>query len=226
MKKHLDTTRPMLSSIRRAFLSGVILLAPLGITFFVFNWLVLGIGGRFKEKLFFFLPPETLADPKLQLFWNLTGTIIVVFLVTLLGFLSRYFVAKYLWTLGERILHNLPVVNTVYTSVKQIVDTFSSQNRAVFEKVVLIQFPKKGSYAIGFLTGDSKGEIRKKTGQPLRNIFVPTTPNPTSGFLIMFHEDDIQELDMSVGEGMKFIISGGAVVPNWTSAASIEDQSE
>ena len=128
----------MLSSIRRAFLSGVVLLAPLGITFFVFNWLVQKIGGSFKAKLFFVIPYDVISDPQLELFWNITATLIVVCLVTLLGFLSRYFVAKYLWSLGERILHNLPGVNTVYTSVKQIVETFSSQNKAVFEKVVLI----------------------------------------------------------------------------------------
>ena len=216
----------MLSSIRRAFLSGVILLAPLGITFFVFNWLVLRIGGSFKAKVFFFVPHDLLFDPSLTLFWDFTATIIVIFLVTVLGFLSRYFVAKYLWTLGERLLHNLPVINTVYTSVKQIVETFSSQNRAVFERVVLIQFPRKGSYAIGFLTGNSKGEIRRKTDMPLRNIFVPTTPNPTSGFLVMLHEDDVQELDMTVGEGMKFIISGGAVVPDWKQIKASQEESE
>ncbi len=216
----------MLSSIRRAFLSGVILLAPLGITFFVFNWLVLRIGGSFKAKVYFFIPHDILFDPSLALFWDFTATIIVIFLVTVLGFLSRYFFAKYLWGLGERLLHNLPVINTVYTSVKQIVETFSSQNRAVFEKVVLIQFPRKGSYAIGFLTGNSKGEIRKRTNLPLRNIFVPTTPNPTSGFLIMLHEDDIEELDMTIGEGMKFIISGGAVVPDWKNIEASQEESE
>ena len=216
----------MLTSIRRAFLSGVILLAPLGITFFVFNWLVLKIGGSFKAKVFFFLPREILTDPKLELFWNVTATIMVVFLVTLLGFLSRYFVAKYLWSIGERLLHTLPVVNTVYTSVKQIIETFSTQNRAVFQKVVLIQFPREGVYAIGFLTSSSRGEIRNQTDTPLKNIFIPTTPNPTSGFLVMFPEDQVKELDMSVGEGMKFIISGGAVVPEWTHSPSIESETK
>ena len=216
----------MLSSIRRAFLSGVILLAPLGITFFVFNWLVLKIGGSFKAKVFFFLPREILTDPKLELFWNVTATIMVVFLVTLLGFLSRYFVAKYLWSIGERLLHTLPVVNTVYNSVKQIIETFSTQNRAVFQKVVLIQFPREGVYAIGFLTSSSRGEIRNQTDKPLKNIFIPTTPNPTSGFLVMFPEDQVKELEMSVGEGMKFIISGGAVVPEWTHSPSIDSETK
>ncbi len=212
----------MLSSLRRAFLSGVVLLAPLGITFFVFNWLVLKIGGSFKTKVFFFVPREIVNDPELALFWNVTATLIVVFLVTVLGFLSRYFVAKYLWSIGERILNNLPVVNTVYTSVKQIIDTFSSQNRAVFQKVVLVQFPRKGAYAIGFLTSNSKGEIKSKVDTPMLNIFVPTTPNPTSGFLVMFPKDEVRELEMSVGEGMKFIISGGAVAPEWTPGKVLE----
>lgn len=216
----------MLTSIRRAFLSGVVLLAPLGITFFVFNWLVLKIGGSFKAKVFFFLPNEILTDPKLELFWNVTATIMVVFLVTLLGFLSQYFVAKYLWSIGERLLNNLPVINTVYTSVKQIIETFSTQNRAVFQKVVLIQFPREGAYAIGFLTSNSRAEIKSKTDKQLKNIFVPTTPNPTSGFLVMLPEDQVKELDMSVGEGMKFIISGGAVVPDWKPAKNIEIEAE
>ena len=211
----------MFASFRRAFFSGVVLLAPLGITFFVFNWLVLKIGGSFKTKVFFFLPREIVSDPQMELFWNITATVLVVCLITLLGFLSRYFVAKYLWSIGERILHNLPVVNTVYTSVKQIIDTFSSENRAVFQKVVIIQFPRAGSYAMGFLTSRSKGEIRNKTEKQMQNVFVPTTPNPTSGFLVMLPEDEVRELDMSVGEGMKFIISGGAVVPNWKPTATL-----
>lgn len=211
----------MLSSIRRAFFSGVVLLAPLGITFFVFNWLVLKIGGSFKAKVFFFLPLEILTDPKLVLFWDLMATLIVVLLVTLLGFFSRYFVAKYLWSIGERLLDSLPVINTVYTSVKQIIETFSTQNRAIFQKVVLIEFPRVGTYAIGFLTSHSKGEIKDKTNTPLKNIFVPTTPNPTSGFLVMLPADQVKELDMSIGEGMKFIISGGAVVPDWNGALPV-----
>jgi len=216
----------MLTSIRRAFLSGVVLLAPLGITFFVFNWLVVKIGGSFKAKVFFFLPKDILTDPKLELFWNVTATLFVVCLVTLLGFLSQYFVAKYLWSIGEKLLNNLPVINTVYTSVKQIIETFSTQNRAVFQKVVLIQFPREGVYAIGFMTSNSRGEIRAKTDGPLKNIFVPTTPNPTSGFLVMLPDDEVKELDMTVGEGMKFIISGGAVVPDWKPVQSIEIEAE
>ena len=98
---------------------------------------------------------------------------------------------------------------------KQIVDTFSTQNKAVFTKVVLVQFPRPDIYALGFLTNEVKGEIQEKTSDFLWNVFVPTTPNPTSGFLVMFPDSEVMELDMTVGEGMKVIISGGALVPVW-----------
>ncbi len=205
----------MISSIRKAFLSGLVLLAPLGITFFVFNWLVVRIGGSFKKQLLFFVPDELIAKENLEMLWNALATIIVLLLITLLGYLSRYVIAKYLFSIGEKVLKNLPIVNTVYTSVKQIVDTFSSDKRAVFEKVALVQFPRPGCFAVGFLTGDTRGEVKGRLEHKSINVFVPTTPNPTSGFLVMLPEDQVQILDMSVGEGMKLIISGGAVVPEW-----------
>ncbi len=213
----------MLISLRKAFFSGIILLAPIGVTYFVFNSLVLKIGGTFRGKLLFFVPQTWIEQENLQMFWNVVATICVLILITLLGYLSRYVVARYLFTIGERILRNVPLVNTVYTSVKQIVDTFSSENRAVFQKVALIQFPQPGNYAIGFLTGTTKGEPQVKTDSNLLNIFVPTTPNPTSGFLIMLPESSVQILDMTVGEGMKLIISGGAVAPPFPRGTTIKE---
>lgn len=201
----------MFASLRKAFFSGVVLLAPIGITFFVFNWMVARIGGSFRDKLLFFIP-VSLRDNQ-QLLWNTVATIAVLLAITGLGFLSRYFIAKYMLSIAERFLNNVPIINTVYTSVKQIVDTFSSQNRNVFQKVVMIQFPRPGAYAIGFTTGKTKGEAQKTTKEKLTNVFVPTTPNPTSGFLVMLPDTEITYMDMTVGEGMKFIVSGGAVVP-------------
>ncbi len=205
----------MFTRLRKSFFSGLILLAPIGITFFVFNWLVIKVGGNVKEPILqlLFIPQDLVSKESLSLVWDTLATLIVLLAITILGFLSRYFIAKYLFSIGEKFLNNVPIINTVYTSVKQIVDTFSSQNRAVFQKVVLVEFPKEGCYALGFLTGDGKGEIQYKTKDHLQNVFVPTTPNPTSGFLVMMKEKDIQILDMSVGQGMKLIISGGAVAP-------------
>lgn len=205
----------MFAKLRKSFFSGIVLLAPIGITFFVFNWLVVQIGGSVKEQLLFFIPEDLISKEGLGMLWNTLATIIVLLIVTLLGFFSRYFIAKFVIGIGERFLNNVPIINTVYTSVKQIVQTFSSQNRAVFQQVVLVEFPKQGCFALGFLTGDAKGEIQMKTDPHLRNVFVPTTPNPTSGFLVMIPQKDIQLLDMTVGQGMKVIISGGAVVPTY-----------
>ncbi len=212
----------MFTSLRKAFFSGIILLAPIGITYFVFNSLVLRIGGTFKGKLLFFIPQNLFERENLQTMWNIVATITVLILITLLGYLSRYFVAKYVFSIGERILNNVPIVNTVYTSVKQIVDTFSSGNRAVFQKVVMVQFPRKGCYALGFLTGTTMGEAQVKTEPELLNIFIPTTPNPTSGFLVMLPKDEIEILQMTVGEGMKMIISGGAVAPKFDPSPKID----
>ena len=107
----------------------------------------------------------------------------------------------------------MPFINTVYRSVKQIVETFGKENRAVFKEVVLVEYPRPNCFVIGFLTNDASGETVEVIGKPLTNVFVPTTPNPTSGFLLMLPPEDIFHLKMSVGEGMKMLISGGAVIP-------------
>ena len=111
-------------------------------------------------------------------------------------------------------LDRVPFINTVYRTVKQIVDTFGQQEKAVFQEVVLIEYPRKRCYVLGFLTSTAMGETQANTGEHIVNIFVPTTPNPTSGFLLMLPEEDITRLKMNIAEGMKLIISGGAVVPD------------
>lgn len=209
-------------SLRTAFFAGVILLAPLGITLLVFSWLVENIGGRFRSHFFFYLPDSLLDQANLVILWNLLATLMVIVLITLLGYLSRYFIGKFTIGIAERIVRTVPFVNAVYGTVKQIVDTFSTQNRAVFQKVVLVEFPRSGVYALGFLTNQVRGEIQGRTDEDLWNVFVPTTPNPTSGFLVMFPVSQVKELDMTVAEGMKVIISGGALVPVWDPALQRE----
>ncbi|MCB1121593.1 MAG: DUF502 domain-containing protein [Verrucomicrobiae bacterium] len=203
----------MLRSLRNAFLTGLVLLTPLGVSLFVFAWLVNNVGGRFSNNLLYFIPVEWRQIENLQLIWNILATLIVFMAITLLGYLSRYFVGKWFLSAAENILDKVPFINTVYKTVKQIVETFSTQQKAVFKKSVLIEYPRKGIWAIGFLTSETQGEVQIKTKRRLKNIFVPTTPNPTSGFLLMIPEDEIYELDMSIGDGMKLIISGGAVAP-------------
>ncbi len=204
-----------LLSARNAFLSGLVLLAPLAVTWVVFSWLVGRIGGGFRP-LFFFYVPNTLRDhPTLEVVWNVLATILVVALITLLGFVSRYVLTAYFGRTAERLINNIPGVGSVYRWVKQIVDTFSAQKRNIFEKVVMVEYPAPGSYVIGFLTNRATGEVQERTAEEIWTVFIPTTPNPTSGFLIFYPRNRVIEMDMTVGEAMKLIISGGTVTPPW-----------
>lgn len=218
-----------LTSLRNAFVTGLVLLAPLAVTWVVFSWLLGQVGGGFRPIFFFFVPETLLAHPSLDIVWNLLATLIVIFLVTLLGYFSRYVFSHYFGQIAERIIQTIPGVSTVYGTVKQIVETFGSSSKNVFSKAVMIEFPRKGTWSIGFLTNKGQGEPQAKTADEVWTVFVPTTPNPTTGFLILLPKREIVELDMSVGDGMKLIISGGTVVPPWTSpgqTAPVEIPSE
>ena len=202
--------RVSITSVRNAFLSGLILLAPLAVTWIVFSWLFEWVGGGFRP-VYLLLLPKSLAQ--FTILWDILATIIVLAMITVLGYLSRYVFGQYFGGLAERFVQNIPGVNTVYNTVKQIVDTFSTQNRNLFSTVVLVQFPRAGVYTIGFLTNRTQGEPQARLGEELWTVFVPTTPNPTSGFLLMIPPREIVELEMSVGDGMKMVISGGTVIP-------------
>jgi uncharacterized membrane protein len=199
-----------LATLRNAFFTGLLLLAPLAVTWMVFSWLFVTIGGSFRPIFDPYLP-QSLRD--LQMLWNILSTFIVLALITGLGWLSRYVLGQYFGSLAERFILSIPGVNTVYTTVKQIVETFGTQNRNLFSKVVLLEYPRKGVWTVGFLTNKSQGEPQAKIADEVWSVFVPTTPNPTSGFLLLVPRRDLVELEMSVGEGMKMVISGGAVVP-------------
>jgi len=186
---------------------------PMGVTIIVINFLLQKLGQPASSFFFWFLDPAWREAPALKLALELLSIVVVFSLITLLGYGSRFVLGRILLGWVENLLDNVPFINTVYRTVKQIVDTFSQQKKAVFQQVVLIEYPRKRSYVIGFLTSTAKGEPQQVTGETIVNIFVPTTPNPTSGFLLMLPESDVTKLDMSIADGMKLIISGGAVVP-------------
>lgn len=210
-----DADDSKLITFRNAFITGLLLLAPLVVTLWALSKIIELVGGTFRPLFFVFLPEFLRDRPSLNIVWDIVATIIVLLLVTGLGYISRHVFGKYLLSVGERIMLSIPGVNAVYKTVKQIVDTFGTQQRNLFSKVVLIEFPRKGSWVIGFLTSRARGEAQAKTNAEVWTVFVPTTPNPTSGFLVFVPTSEIIELEMSVGEGMKLIISGGGVVPPW-----------
>ncbi|WP_404423520.1 DUF502 domain-containing protein [Nibricoccus sp. IMCC34717] len=213
---HEPTPRPgPFATLRNAFLSGLLMLAPLAVTWWVFAWLFEAVGGGFRDHFFFFLPASLRQH---QWVWNILATLIVVILITGLGYISRYVLGQYFGGVAQRFILHIPGVNSVYNTVKQIVDTFGSQSRNSFSQVVLVQFPRTGCYTIGFLTSKVQGEAQAKAGRELWSVFVPTTPNPTGGYMLLLPPEEIIPLDISVGEGMKMVISGGAVTPATTAS--------
>lgn len=208
-------------TLRNAFASGVLLLAPLVVTIWAFTKVVDLLGGTFRPLYEDYLPQSL---QRIPFFWDVLATLVVILLITSLGYLSHYVFGKFFLTLIERLLQNIPGVGAVYNSVKQIVATFGSERRNLFSKVVLVQYPRIGCWSLGFLTNTAQAEPQAKTGVEVWTVFVPTTPNPTSGFLLMLPRSEVIELEMNTGDGMKMILSGGAVVPPWPAPEAAKPQ--
>lgn len=207
-------TSPFIS-LRNAFVSGALLLAPLVVTIWACTKIVDLLGGTFRPLYEDYLPQSL---QRIPFFWDFLAMLVVIILITALGYLSHYVFGKFFLKLLERLLQNIPGVGAVYNSVKQIVATFGSERRNLFSKVVLVQYPRAGCWTLGFLTNKAQAEPQAKTGTEVWTVFVPTTPNPTSGFLLMLPKHEVIELEMNTGDGMKMILSGGAVVPPWPEA--------
>ena len=198
-------------TVRASFFSGLLLLAPLVVTVWAFSKIVELAGGTFRPLYEHYLPQSL---QRIPFFWDVIATFVVLLLITLLGFLSNYVFGKFFFKVIERFIERIPGIGAVYNSVKQIVTTFGTQNRNLFNKVVLVEFPREGVWTLGFLTNKQQGEPQTKISSDVWTVFVPTTPNPTSGFLIMLPSSKVVELDMPVGDGMKMIISGGLYTPS------------
>lgn len=202
----------MIKKLKRSFVTGLVVLLPLGVTFIVIKFLLEKVGQP-ASSLFFGSWSNLLDKQWIEVIASIVSIFIVIAIITLFGWLSKFFLGKSVLKFTEGLIQNIPFINTVYNTVKQIVDTLGKNKQAVFQKAVLVHFPNETMYSIGFLTNRSVGETQDKTKENVCNVFVPTTPNPTSGFLIMVPEDKLIVLDMSVGDAIKLIISGGAVTP-------------
>ncbi len=197
------------AAFRRAFLSGLLLLAPLAVTVWAFFKIIDLFGS--------ILPDSLRGQPGVGLLWDLGATAAMVVLIALLGWLSRYVIGRYLLGVGDRFIREIPGVSAVYSTVKQLVATFGAQGRSAYSKVVLVEFPRASMWTLGFLTNQSPGEAQAALGEEVWAVFVPTTPNPTGGYMVLVPRRAVVELEMSVADGMKMIISGGAIVPPWPS---------
>lgn len=204
-KKH----RPIGLWIRRNFLTGLVIAAPITLTVYVTIAFVDFVDNNVRPLIPKQYNPET--------FLGLTipglGVVIAFISLTLLGALTANLFGRTIIQTGERLVDRMPVVRSIYTALKQIFETAVAQSETSFQKVALIEYPRPGVYAIGFVTTETKGEVRSRIGEDLLSVFVPTTPNPTSGFLLFFPRKDVQILDMSVEEAAKIVISAGLVEP-------------
>jgi uncharacterized membrane protein len=210
MLHHLPTGRPgLLGRLRAYFLTGVIVTAPITITIFLV-WQFVG----FVDTQVGELIPERY-NPETYLPFSLPGLGLLIMLafLTLVGMLTAGLAGRTLVRMGERLLSRMPVVRSVYGTLKQIFETVLAQSSRSFREVVLIEYPRRGLGAIGFVTGPTRGEIQERADEELVNVFLPTTPNPTSGFLLFVPRKDLIHLDMTIEEGIKLVISGGIVAP-------------
>ena len=196
--------KSLLSALRNNFIAGIVVLIPLGITLYLTLFII-----NISSNL---IPKEI--NPNHYLPYNIPGLeiLIAVILITIIGWISLSFIGKRLFNFFESILNKIPIIRTIYSAVEQLIETFTN-SKSDKKTVVLVEYPRKGVYAVGFATKENTGEIKKKAGKELLNVFVPTTPNPTSGFLLMFPKDEVIYLDLSFEEASKFIVSAGSINP-------------
>ena len=216
------------SGLRNSFLTGVVVIAPVGLTV----WLIWSVIGWVDGVVLPFVPsryqPENILNTFLGLDvqLQLRGLGVVFFLIftTFVGWLAKGLLGRSLIRSAERFVNRMPVVRSIYSGVKQIAETVFSQADRSFEKACIVQYPRKGIWAVGFISTPAKGEIRARVNdaQNLLSVFVPTTPNPTSGFLLFFPAEDVIELDMSIEDAAKLVISAGLVYPNENGEIAME----
>ncbi len=199
----------LLARLRNYLLAGIIVTAPISITFFII-WQIVDFFDEWASALI----PEPY-NPERYLPFSLPGLgfLIMLGLLTLIGWFTAGYIGRSVMRLGERVLQRMPVVRSIYGTLKQIFETILAQSSRSFREVVLIEYPRRGLWAIAFVTGPTRGEIQDLSDDELLNVFLPTTPNPTSGFLLFVPKRDVVHLSMSIEEGMKLVISGGIVSP-------------
>ncbi len=194
--------------MKRYLLTGIVVLIPLVITVWVLRLIVTTL-----DQTLFLLPPNLRPEALFGLHIPGLGVVLTLVIVLLTGMVAANFFGRRLLRFGEQLLEKIPVVNSIYSSVKQVSDTLFSSSGQAFRKVLLIRYPHRDSWTVAFQTGIPQGAIAGHLGEPHLNVYVPTTPNPTSGFFLMVPCRDVVELDISVDDALKHIISMGVVEP-------------
>lgn len=208
----------MMSHFRRYLIAGLLVWVPLGITWFVIKFMI-----DLMDQTLLLLPvslrPESLVGFRI---WGL-GVVLTLVILLVTGVIAANLVGRKLVHVGERVLDRIPLVRSIYSSVKQVMETMLAGSGKSFRSVVLIEYPRREIWTLAFLTGEQGvQEIEAKTGRSMSHIFVPTTPNPTSGFFLVMPSEDVIVLDMSIDDGLKLIMSAGVVIPKNRKEALLE----
>lgn len=216
--------------LRGRFLAGVVIAAPIAITIYLVVGLILWIDARVKPLIPDAWNPETYIPDRVSLFgfeFHLglpgLGLLVAVVMLTLLGAVGANLIGRALISAGDRFLSNVPVVKNIYSLFKQLFETIANSQESSFRDMVLVEYPKKGTWCIGFVTAPIKGEIEARLGEGMIGVFVPTTPNPTSGFYMFVPKAEVIDLDMTVEEGAKMIVSVGMVVPEHMTEGMVKE---
>ena len=203
---------------RASFFAGLAIVLPGVITLAVVKWLF-GTVSSFTDTLLFFLPywlgPKAIYQDGVSgpvfWYWSALALLLAVVLVSVVGVLARYYFGKRLIAWADGMMLRVPVLNKIYGTIKQVDEAFTSGKKSSFKTVVLVEYPREGIYSVGFLTSEQAEEVQRKTDKKCVCVFIPTTPIPTGGFLIVVPEEKVIKLDMSVADGLKYIISIGAL---------------
>ncbi len=210
-------SKNILHWFRSNFFAGLAIVLPIIVSVGILIWLFGTISGL-TDTLLFFLPEKwTHRDNgtgPVYWYWSIVSLIASILIICATGNLVRYYVGKKLFLIFENTILKIPLLNKIYSTIKQINEAFTSTKKSSFKQVVLCEFPRKGVYTVGFVTGESHKVFSNLTTANLISVFVPTTPNPTAGFIILVPEQELIKLDMSVPDGIKFIISLGSISPD------------
>ncbi|MEI6196177.1 MAG: DUF502 domain-containing protein [Verrucomicrobiota bacterium] len=202
---------------RASFFAGLAVALPAIVSIAAILWIFKTVS-NLTDLLLFFMPKdithETGGTGPMYWYWSLTALLLAVFLITLVGVLARYYIGKRMIEWLDTAMMQVPLLNKFYGAIKQVNEAFAG-NQNSFKTVVMVEFPSAGIYSIGFITNEQNGEVQQKTKARVICVFVPTTPNPTSGFLILVPEEKVTKLEMSVAEGIKYIVSLGSISPEF-----------
>jgi uncharacterized membrane protein len=205
--KHLRVG--LMARLRNYFLAGILVTAPVSITI----WIAWNLIGYIDDRVTPLIPPRWNPETYLPFGVPGLGVVAMVVVLILVGFFAAGLIGRMVMRRGEAVLARVPVVRSVYSGTKQIFETILAQQSNAFRQVCLIEYPRRGTWAVGFVTGETVGEVQRLTGATVINVFIPATPNPTTGFLLFVPEPDVHVLDITVEEGIKLVISGGIVEP-------------